>query len=154
MESVVSNGTGKSATVKGYSVGGKTGTSEPPLDDNDFGYVTSFVGVSPSDNPEIIILVALYGTSKDDSGGRLAAPVASNVLSEVLPYLGISPDKIDVSSSSNSTKAIPNVENKTVAEAQKLLTNAGFRCEFSITGNKNEVLVTDQVPSARNKTCK
>ncbi len=155
MESVVSNGTGKSANVKGYSVGGKTGTSEPPLDDKNFGYVTSFVGVSPSDNPELIILVALYGTSKDDSGGRLAAPVASNILSEVLPYLGISPDKIDVSTTStNSTKEIPNVKNKTVAEAQKLLTNAGFRCEFSITGNKNEVLVTDQIPNARNKACK
>ncbi len=150
MESVVSSGSGKSASVKGYSVGGKTGTSEPPLDDKNFGYVTSFVGVSPSDNPEIIILVALYGTSKDSSGGRIAAPVASNILGEVLPYLGISPDKIDVStSSSNSTVSIPNVENKTVAEAQKLLTNAGFRCEFSIIGNKNEVLVTDQVPTAR-----
>ena len=148
MESVVSSGTGKSASVKGYSVGGKTGTSEPPVEDRDFGYVTSFVGVSPSDNPEIIILVALYGTSKDSSGGRLAAPVASSILKEVLPYLGISPDKIDVStSSSNSTVVVPDIKNKTVAEASKILTNAGFRTEFSVTGNKNEVLVTDQVPS-------
>lgn len=148
MESVVSSGSGKSASVKGYSVGGKTGTSEPPVEDRDFGYVTSFVGVSPSDNPEIIILVALYGTSKDSSGGRLAAPVASNILKEVLPYLGISPDKIDVStSSSNSTVVVPDIKNKTVAEASKILTNAGFRTEFSVTGNKNEVLVTDQVPS-------
>lgn len=150
MESVVSSGTGKSASVKGYSVGGKTGTSEPPVEDKEFGYVTSFVGVSPSDNPEIIIFVALYGTSKDSSGGRYAAPVASNILKEVLPYLGISPDKIDVSTSSgNSTVAIPDIKNKTVAEAQKILTNSGFRAEFSITGNKNEVLVTDQVPTAR-----
>ena len=59
MESVVSSGTGRTASVKGYSVGGKTGTSEPPVEDKGFGYVTSFVGVSPSDNPEIIILVAL-----------------------------------------------------------------------------------------------
>jgi len=155
MESVVSSGTGKSASVKGYSVGGKTGTSEPPVEDKDFGYVTSFVGVSPADNPEIIILVALYGTGKDSSGGRLAAPVASNILGEVLPYLGISPDKIDVSTSSNnSLLTIPNVQNKTIAEASKVLTNSGFRCEFSTTGNKNEVLVTDQVPASRNKTSK
>lgn len=155
MESVVSSGTGKSASVKGYSVGGKTGTSEPPVEDKGFGYVTSFVGVSPADNPEIIILVTLYGTSKDSSGGRIAAPTASNILSEVLPYLGISPDKIDVSTSSNnSLVTVPNVQNKTITEAQKVLTNSGFRCEFSITGNKNEVLVTDQVPASRNKTSK
>lgn len=92
---------------------------------------------------------------KDSSGGRLAAPVASNILGEVLPYLGISPDKIDVStSSSNSLVTIPNVQNKTIAEASKILTNSGFRCDFSITGNKNEVLVTDQVPASRNKTSK
>ncbi len=155
MESVVTSGTGKLGAVKGYSVGGKTGTSEPPVEDKNFGYVTSFVGVSPSDNPEVIVLVALYGTSKDYSGSRVAAPVVSSILSEVLPYLGISQDKIDVStSSSSSSKAVPNVENKTVSEAVKILTNAGFRCEFSVTGNKNEVLVTDQVPKSRNRTSK
>lgn len=149
MESVVTDGTGRTGNVKGYSVGGKTGTSEPPLDDKSFGYVNSFVAVSPSDNPEIIILVALYGTTKDASGSRVAGPVVSSILSEVLPYLGISPDKIDVSTSSNNTlKTVPYVVNKTVAEAQKQLTNAGFRCEFNVTGNKNEILVTDQVPKS------
>lgn len=152
MESVVTDGTGKLGAVKGYSVGGKTGTSEPPVEDKDFGYVTSFVGVSPADNPEIIVLVALYGTSKNYSGSRVAAPVVSSILSEVLPYLGIAQDVIDVSTSSSSSSiTVPNVENKTVAEAQKLLTNAGFRCEFSVTGNKNEVLVTDQVPASGTK---
>lgn len=156
MESVVTDGTGKTGAVKGYSVGGKTGTSEPPVEDKDFGYVASFVAVSPAENPEVVVLVALYNPQvKNYHGGTVSGPVVSSILSEVLPYLGISHDKIDVStSSSNSTVTIPNVENKTVAEAQKILTNAGFRCEFSIKGNKNEILVTDQVPRCWNKACK
>lgn len=152
MESVVTDGTGKTGAVKGYSVGGKTGTSEP-LGKTDTGYVASFVAVSPVENPEIIILVAIYDPQvKKYTGGAVAGPVISNILSEVLPYLGISPDKIDVgTSSSNNLKTVPNVENKTVAEAQKVLTNAGFRCDFTLKGNKNEVLVTDQVPASGTK---
>lgn len=153
MESVVTDGTGKTGAVSGYSVGGKTGTSEPPVEDKDYGYVASFVAVSPAENPELVVLVALYDPQvKNYHGGTIAGPVVSNILSEVLPYLGISPDTENLdTSTSNSIKAIPNVENKTLAEAQKILTNSGFRCEFSLTGNKNEVLVTDQVPAAGTK---
>lgn len=150
MESVVTDGTGKTGAVKGYSVGGKTGTSEPPIEDRDFGYVASFAAVSPAENPEIVILVALYDPQvRNYHGGTVSGPVVSKILSEVLPYLGISSDKIDVgSTSSNNIITVPNVENKTVTEAQKVLTNAGFRSMFTLNGNKNEVLVTDQVPKA------
>lgn len=153
MESVVTDGTGSSGSVKGYSVGGKTGTSEPPVEDKDYGYVASFVAVSPAENPEVVILVALYDPQvKNYHGGTVSGPVVSKILSEVLPYLGISADKIDTgNTSSNSIITIPNVENKTVAEAQKVLTNSGFRSMFTLDGNKNEVLVTDQVPAAGTK---
>ncbi len=148
MESVVTDGTGSTGNVKGYSVGGKTGTSEPPIEDKDFGYVASFAAVSPAQNPEVVILVALYDPQvKNYHGGTVSGPVVSKILSEVLPYLGISSDKIDVGkTSSNHTITVPNITNKTVAEAQKVLTNAGFRSMFTLNGNKNEVLVTDQVP--------
>ena len=152
MESVVNNGTGSAGAVKGYSVGGKTGTSEPPLDDTDFGYVASFVAVSPADNPEIIVLVALYDPQvKNYHGGTVAGPVVSGILSEVLPYLGISQDKIDIGTSNNSLISVPNVKNKTVTEASRILKNAGFKCDYSLSGNKNAILVTDQVPTPRNK---
>ena len=162
MESVVTDGTGSKGSVKGYSVGGKTGTSEPPVEDeykteeNRFGYVASFVAVSTAQNPEIIILVAIYNPEVQNyHGGPVCGPVVSQILSEVLPYLGISHDKIDISTnSSNKLISVPNVENKTVAEAQKNLTNAGFRCNFTVNGNKNEILVTEQVPQARNPTSK
>lgn len=151
MESVVTDGTGKTGSVKGYSVGGKTGTSEP-LSENDV-YVGSFVAVSPVENPEIVVLVTLYDPKvKNYHGGTVAGPVVSGILSEVLPYLGISPDKIEVSTTTSSNSvSVPNITNKTVTEAQKILSNNGLRCSFNITGNKNEVLVTDQVPSAGTK---
>lgn len=153
MESVVSNGTGSAGAVKGYSVGGKTGTSEPPLDDTDFGYVASFVAVSPADNPEIVVLVALYDPQvKNYHGGTVAGPVVSGILSEVLPYLGISQDRIDIGTSNNSLISVPNVKNKTVTEASRILKNAGFKCDYSLSGNQNAILVTDQVPTPRNET--
>ena len=58
MTSVVSEGTGKNAKVIGYNVGGKTGTSEDGV--NTGKYVTSFIGVAPTDNPQVTILVTLY----------------------------------------------------------------------------------------------
>ena len=58
MESVVSEGTGKNARVAGYRIGGKTGTSEDGVNTNK--YVTSFCGVAPIDNPQVVVLVTLY----------------------------------------------------------------------------------------------
>ena len=58
MESVVSEGTGKNAKVEGYRIGGKTGTSEDGV--NTGKYVTSFIGVAPIENPQMVMLVTLY----------------------------------------------------------------------------------------------
>lgn len=58
METVVAEGTGKNAQVSGYSIGGKTGTSEDGVNTNK--YVTSFVGVAPIEDPEVVILITLY----------------------------------------------------------------------------------------------
>lgn len=153
MESVVTDGTGKTGAVKGYSVGGKTGTSESLSKATNKGYVASFIGISPVENTKVVILVALYDPQvKNYHGGTIAGPVVSNILSEVLPYLGIAQDSIDVSSNNeNNLVTVPNITNKTVTEAQKTLENKGFRCNFNISGNKNEVLVTDQVPAANTK---
>ena len=87
MNSVVSEGTGKNAKVEGYSVGGKTGTSEDGV--NTGKYVTSFIGVAPIEDPEVAILVTLYNPTGPNGhqGGGVAAPVAGKILGEVLPYL-------------------------------------------------------------------
>ncbi|MBQ3145978.1 MAG: hypothetical protein IJB90_05460 [Clostridia bacterium] len=80
MESVVSEGTGKNAGVKGYSIGGKTGTSEDGVNTNK--YVTSFIGVADTNNPEVVILILLYNPTGEGGhqGGAVAAPIASQVL--------------------------------------------------------------------------
>lgn len=89
MESVVSEGTGKNAKVEGFRIGGKTGTSEDGV--NTGKYVTSFCGVAPIDDPQLVVLVTLYNpTGKGGhQGGGVAAPVGGQVFSEVLPYLEI-----------------------------------------------------------------
>lgn len=94
MKSVVTYGTGKNAKVKGYSVGGKSGTSEPNKGNPDSVYVASFAAISPVENTKLVVLVTLYDPKGDShQGGTVAAPVAGKILSEVLPYLGIEPDQ-------------------------------------------------------------
>lgn len=94
MQSVVTDGTGKNAQVQGYSIGGKSGTSEPIAGDENAGYTTSFAAISPIENTQVVILVTLYDPKGDShQGGQTAAPVVSKILSEVLPHMGIEPDQ-------------------------------------------------------------
>ena len=89
MESVVSEGTGKNARVEGYRIGGKTGTSEDGV--NTGKYVTSFCGVAPTNDPQVVVLVTLYNPTGEGGhqGGGVAAPVGGQIFSEILPYLEI-----------------------------------------------------------------
>ena len=89
MESVVAEGTGKNAKVDGYRVGGKTGTSEDGV--NTGKYVTSFCGVAPIEDPQIVCLVTLYNPTGEGGhqGGGVAAPIGGQILGEVLPYLEV-----------------------------------------------------------------
>lgn len=143
LKSVVNDGTGYLGAVKGYTIAGKTGTSEPDSSQAEPMYVASFIGIAPADNPELVILVALYGPEGENGhqGGTIAAPVVSQILSEVLPYLGIPTDDLEAISSSDIT--LPDVRNKTVAEAKKILENLGIT---AIISGDDSSLVTDQVP--------
>ena len=98
LESVVTEGTAKNAAVAGYSIGGKTGTSEKidVFDENGqrvLDKIVSFVGVAPMDNPEYIVLIALDTPSRETgiyiSGGVMAAPTVGAVMGRILPYLGV-----------------------------------------------------------------
>ena len=145
LETVVDSGTGKYAEVKGYSIAGKTGTSEPDESDPEEKYVASFAAISPVESPEVVVLVTLYGPQGEShSGSTVAAPVVSQILSEVLPYLGIQSDTTD-SESSAETTALSNVKNKTMAEAKKIIEKQGFEC--IISGNDDDI-VTEQMPAA------
>ena len=87
METVVAQGTGKNAKVEGYRIGGKTGTSEDGVNTNK--YVTSFVGTAPISDPQVVVLIVLYNPTGQGGhqGGGVAAPIASQIFGEVLPYL-------------------------------------------------------------------
>ena len=110
MESVVEIGTGKKVkyddsikdSMSGYSIGGKTGTSEPINGSSD-GYVASFLAISPVENTKIVLLVILKnpGEGVNHNGGQIAAPTAGKMLSEILPYLGIDNGNKDSENNSN-----------------------------------------------------
>ena len=146
MESVVTEGTGKNAAVSGYSIGGKSGTSEPIYTNTDAGYVASFVAISPIEDTQVVILVTLYDPpASNHQGGTLVAPVVSQMLSEILPYLGI-PSTDTQSEDTSNLIVVPDVRNKTVAEAQKTLESAGFKVKTYVNGDENTTLVSDQTP--------
>lgn len=148
LESVVTEGTGRYGQVKGYSVAGKTGTSEPDSTNENAMYVASFVGISPVQNPEVVVLITLYDPQgkAGHQGGTIAAPVVSQILGEVLPYLGVPSDDLSSDESTNTvtTTTLLDVRNKTLAEAKKIIEDAGFTC--NISGEDTSLLVTDQVP--------
>lgn len=94
MGTVVSEGTGKNAKVEGYSIGGKTGTSEDGV--NTGKYVTSFIGTAPIEDPQVVVLITLYNPTGEGGhqGGGVAAPVGGQVFSELLPYLEVKKNEL------------------------------------------------------------
>lgn len=144
LTSVVNDGTGTYGQVQGYSIAGKTGTSEPQ--GNDDAYVASFIGIAPSENPELVILVTLYNPKgKSHMGGQIAGPVFAQIASEVLPYLEIPTDSEAAQVTSvTETTSLPDVRNKTVSEAKQILEDAGFICS---TSGSSDQIVTSQVPT-------
>ena len=123
MKSVVTEGTAKNAQVAGYSIGGKTGTSEKIdiFDENGqrvLDKIVSFVGVAPMENPEYIVLVALDTPSRETgihiSGGVMAAPTVGAVLSDILPYLGVAAETV-------TDTILDDLTGLTVGEAENIL---------------------------------
>jgi len=157
LEDVVNNGTGINAQVRGYRIGGKTGTSESieqlaQRDEDDTSnkdYVVSFLGFAPAEDPEVMILLLLDTPSHDTgiyiSGGSMAAPVVGKMLEDILPMsLGIMPqyseeDKTDIN------LHVPRITGWTVEEAIAILEEQGLR--YTVVGDGNTV--TSQLP-ARN----
>lgn len=88
LESVVSEGSGKNAYIEGYSIGGKTATSET-LPRSAGKYIASFVGFAPAEDPEVLGIVIIHDPKGVYYGGTIAAPVLRDIYDNVLPYLGI-----------------------------------------------------------------
>lgn len=88
LEGVVANGSGKNAYIEGYSIGGKTATSQTlPRSANK--YISSFIGFAPAEDPQVLGMVVIHNPQGIYYGGTIAAPILRSIFDNVLPYLGI-----------------------------------------------------------------
>ena len=149
LEKVVGDpdGSGKNASVPGYRVGGKTGTSEK-LDAKEGGEVTrriaSFMGIAPSNDPQVLVLVILDEPQMQNIyGSVIAAPVVGAIMSDILPYLKVEPQYTEAELSDIEVK-VPYVTGGVVHDALSALTARGL--SYKLVGDG--VNVTGQIPSS------
>ena len=93
-EKVVSEGSGSKGAVEGYRIGGKTATSQK-LPRGSGKYIASFVGFAPADDPQVAVLITIDEPVGMYYGGQIAAPVVSDILENILPYLDILPEETE-----------------------------------------------------------
>ena len=105
LEKVVSEGTGKKAYIEGYSIGGKTATSQT-LPRSEHKYISSFIGFAPADNPQVLALIVIRNPQGIYYGGTIAAPVIKSVFENILPYLGM--EKTEVPDEEKTNEADEN----------------------------------------------
>ncbi len=106
LEKVVSEGSGKNAKIEGFSIGGKTATSQTlPRSANK--YISSFLGFAPAENPQVLALTIINNPQGIYYGGTIAAPVVKEIFSNILPYLGIERDETALKQEENSEQENP-----------------------------------------------
>ena len=146
LEGVVSDpqGTGNNAYVKGYRIGGKTGTSQTTEKGV---YTASFCGFAPADNPVVCVLVALFDPKGESyMGGAIAAPTAGKLIEDVLNYLQVERRYTEEDLKSMTKEVlVPEVRKMTVEEAVKVLKQQGLAYKLEGNGN-NKSKVVEQTP--------
>ena len=152
LESVVNRKDGSNAYIKGYDIGGKSGTSQK-LDDPDWYksedlYVSSYCAFAPADDPEIIMLVMVDEPTAVDQNGALmyygsvvAVPAVANTLKEALPYLGYYPEYTQEELAALGV-TLPSVEYESVSIAKETLESQGLN--VTVIGEGDKVMA--QVP--------
>ncbi len=152
LEMVGSQGSGKSAYIDGYRVGGKTGTAQKAKDGAYISgeYILSFVGIAPMDDPQLVVYVAIDNPKNTiQYGGVVAAPIARSILAEALPYIGVEPreEQIEKKYLWTDTKyiTIPDFIGK---ERKEIESSYLYNIEFYGEGSK----VISQQPEAYSRT--
>ena len=153
LESVVSNGSGSNAYMTGYRIAGKTGTSEK-RDETTDDVICSFMGFAPVDNPRVLVLMAFDSPERSAarpnytpsgtyiSGGNIAAPMAGQLIADILDYMGVEKQyTADELAAADTTMA--RVTGYELTVANKLLGDRGLRSRTVGTGN----IVTGQIPA-------
>ena len=149
LESVVTNGSGRSAYIEGYRVGGKTGTAQKVKDGAYMvgNYILSFIGFLPADDPQVVVYVAINNPKRVvQYGGVVSAPVAKSILTDAIDALGIEKRKVTTEKKYNwddkKYYTVEDVVGKTPKEAAKILSK--YTIEYSGSGNT----VISQTPEA------
>ncbi|MBQ4346835.1 MAG: PASTA domain-containing protein, partial [Firmicutes bacterium] len=145
LESVVSEGTGNKAYIPGMRIGGKTATSEKlPRSSNQ--YIASFLSFAPADDPQVMALVLIDEPQGVYYGGTVAGPVMKELLSNILPYLGLSPEYTpeEAEQEAQTLAETPNILEMELPEALAELQKAGLNADVCGSGEK----VFAQFPSA------
>ncbi|OUN24866.1 penicillin-binding transpeptidase domain-containing protein [Pseudoflavonifractor sp. An85] len=156
LESVVAgpSASGRNAYMAGYRIGGKTGTSQK-RDEKTGDLICSFMGFAPVDNPKVLVLLAYDSPEQSASnsnytpsgtyisGGNIAAPMAGQLLADILDYMGVEKQYTTDELEASDTTMI-NVTGYELTVAKGLLTDRGIRCRTVGTGNT----VTGQLPAA------
>lgn len=145
MTSVVSDGTGRNGRVEGYYVAGKTSTAEQGRGENKT-YTASFVALAPASDPQVAIMLSIANPKGEygHQGGAICAPVVSNILTEVLEYMDVPKDY--TSEDTTIKVEVPDVTNRTVGEAIRILNNAGLK--YNVDLSDTNAIVTAQMPVA------
>ena len=145
LESVVYVGTGNRAYIPGYRIGGKTATSQK-LPRGSRKYIASFIAFAPAENPEIIALVLIDEPQGVYYGGQVAGPIMLELLSNILPLVGIEPifNEEELLQEGVGFSTVPDLANLTLNEAKRVLTDAGL--EYEIFGIGTQII--NQFPMA------
>src|SRR5699024_3255228 len=147
LESVVARGTGRRAFIDGYRVGGKTGTAQKVGPDGRYlknNHIVSFIGVAPSDDPELVVYVAVDNPKGVQFGGVVAAPIVRNIMYDSLRYMGVEkrkkqipPEKIPTS---QPIVTVPDL----IGENVSRIRNSLYDTPLQVSG-KGEVVI-NQAP--------
>ena len=141
LSSVVENGSGKNAYVAGYRMCGKTGTSQKIDKVDESGtmlYVASFCGYAPADDPEYAIIVIIDEPRAGAYyGSAVSAPVASSIMGEILPYLGVEAKYTD-SEYESINKTVPETVGMDVEKAKQTISAAGLSA--TVKGDGDTIL--------------
>lgn len=153
LESVVANGTGFRAYIEGYRMGGKTGTAQKVgptghyLSNN---HIVSFIGVAPTDDPELVIYVAVDNPKGIQFGGVVSAPIVKNVMEQSLQYLNVPPRQGGIPKKfryedTARYESVPNLIGMSVTEIR----NAHYAIQLDVAGDGKHVINQSPAPGTR-----
>ncbi|MDK0932136.1 stage V sporulation protein D [Clostridium perfringens] len=129
LESTVSNGSSKDAGIEGIKVAGKTGTAEkvdPETGTYGAGYIASFAGFAPYDNPQVSLIVIIDNPKNGEHfGGIVAAPFAGELFNNIFNYISLNEGQLDAK---DESVIIPDLRGDKVTSAEKTLNELGVNC--------------------------